>query len=91
MMNSHVRGAFDAGTNPWEFRYVQNLDFGRGGATALSSFDDSRPMVVMASPGMMQSGFSRELFEAWCSDRRNGLMMPGYSVAGTLAHRSPEP
>ena len=22
----------------------------------------------------------------WCSDPRNGLMMPGYSVAGTLAH-----
>ena len=40
----------------------------------------------MASPGMMQSGLSRELFEGWCSDRRNGLMMPGYSVAGTLAH-----
>ena len=35
---------------------------------------------------MMQSGFSRELFEMWCSDKRNGLMMPGYSVAGTLAH-----
>ena len=44
-------------------------------------------MVVMASPGMMQSGFSRELFEMWCSDKRNGLMMPGYSVAGTLAHQ----
>ena len=43
-------------------------------------------MIVMASPGMMQSGFSRELFESWCSDKRNGLMMPGYSVAGTLAH-----
>ena len=86
MMNEHVRGAHAAGANPWEFTHVQNLDFGRGGATALSNFDDSRPMVVMASPGMMQNGFSRELFEAWCSDRRNGLMMPGYSVAGTLAH-----
>ena len=86
MMNEHVRSAHAAGTNPWEFTHVQNLDFGRGGATALSNFDDSRPMVVMASPGMMQSGFSRELFEMWCSDKRNGLMMPGYAVAGTLAH-----
>jgi len=86
MMNEHVRSAHTAGTNPWEFTHVQNLDFGRGGATAISNFDDSRPMVVMASPGMMQSGFSRELFEMWCSDKRNGLMMPGYSVAGTLAH-----
>jgi Cft2 family RNA processing exonuclease len=98
MMNEHVRSAHAAGTNPWEFTHVQNLDFGRGGTTALSSgFDDSRPMVVMASPGMMQSGFSRELFEMWCSDRRNGLMMPGYSVAGPLArhvepsHPNPNP
>ena len=51
-----------------------------------TNFDDSQPMVIMASPGMMQSGLSRELFELWCSDKRNGLMMPGYSVAGTLAH-----
>ena len=86
MMNEHIRSAHAAGTNPWDFTHVRNLDFGRGGATALSGFDDSRPMVVMASPGMMQSGFSRELFESWCSDKRNGLMMPGYSVAGTLAH-----
>ena len=86
MMNDNIRDKFAAGHNPWDFKYVQNLDFGRGGATALSNFDDSRPMVVMASPGMMQSGFSRELFEMWCSDKRNGLMMPGYSVAGTLAH-----
>jgi hypothetical protein len=43
-------------------------------------------MVVMASPGMLQQGLSRELFETWCSDRRNGLVMPGYSVAGTLAN-----
>ena len=84
MMNSHIRNAHAAGTNPWEFTHVKDLDFGKGGS--ISNFDDSRPMVVMASPGMMQSGFSRELFEMWCSDKRNGLMMPGYSVAGTLAH-----
>ena len=40
----------------------------------------------MASPGMLQQGLSRELFELWCSDRRNGLVMPGYSVVGTLAN-----
>ena len=54
MMNQHIRSAHSAGTNPWEFTHVQNLDFGKGGATAISNFDDSRPMVVMASPGMMQ-------------------------------------
>jgi cleavage and polyadenylation specificity factor subunit 3 len=86
MMNDHIRSAHMAGTNPWDFTHVQNLDLGRGGTAGLANFDDSRPMVVMASPGMMQNGFSRDLFEMWCSDRRNGLMMPGYSVAGTLAH-----
>jgi len=38
----------------------------------------------MASPGMLQSGLSRELFERWCSDKRNGVILPGYTVAGTL-------
>jgi len=83
MMNHHIRDAHALGANPWNFQFVKNLEIGRG---SLAHFDDSLPMVVMASPGMMQSGFSRELFEMWCSDRRNGLMMPGYSVAGTLAH-----
>jgi cleavage and polyadenylation specificity factor subunit 3 len=44
------------------------------------------PCVVLAAPGMLQSGVSRELFEYWCSDRRNGIIMTGYSVGGTLAN-----
>jgi cleavage and polyadenylation specificity factor subunit 3 len=40
----------------------------------------------------MQSGLSRELFELWCSDRRNGVIIPGYCVEGTLAkHIMSEP
>ncbi|KAL4719861.1 hypothetical protein ACJJTC_019763 [Scirpophaga incertulas] len=39
----------------------------------------------MASPGMMQSGLSRELFEAWCTDPKNGVIIAGYCVEGTLA------
>ncbi|EQB60747.1 cleavage and polyadenylation specificity factor subunit 3-like protein [Vairimorpha apis BRL 01] len=34
---------------------------------------------------MLQSGLSRELFEKWCSDKRNGVIIPGYCVDGTLA------
>jgi cleavage and polyadenylation specificity factor subunit 3 len=34
---------------------------------------------------MLQSGLSRELFELWCSDKRNGVVLPGYCVEGTLA------
>lgn len=39
----------------------------------------------MASPGMMQSGLSRELFETWCTEGKNGVIIAGYCVEGTLA------
>jgi cleavage and polyadenylation specificity factor subunit 3 len=51
----------------------------------MDEFEDMGPCVVMASPGMMQSGLSRELFEAWCSDKKNGVIIAGYCVEGTLA------
>ena len=51
----------------------------------MDHFEDIGPSVVMASPGMMQSGLSRELFENWCTDRRNGTIIAGYCVEGTLA------
>lgn len=51
----------------------------------MDQFDDTGPCVIMASPGMMQSGLSRELFENWCTDRRNGVIIAGYCVEGTLA------
>ncbi|XP_037080347.1 cleavage and polyadenylation specificity factor 73-like, partial [Pollicipes pollicipes] len=45
-----------------------------------------------ASPGMMQSGLSRELFESWCTDPKNGVIIAGYCVEGTLAkHLLSEP
>ncbi len=51
----------------------------------IDDFDDIGPCVVLASPGMMQSGLSRELFECWCTDKRNGVIIAGYCVEGTLA------
>jgi hypothetical protein len=36
--------------------------------------------VVLASPGMLQNSTSRELFEQWCTDSRNGVIIAGYSV-----------
>jgi cleavage and polyadenylation specificity factor subunit 3 len=39
-----------------------------------------------------QSGLSRELFERWAPDKRNGLVITGYCVDGTLArHAMTEP
>lgn len=33
---------------------------------------------------MLQSGLSRELFESWCTDPKNGCIIAGYVVEGTL-------
>ena len=52
---------------------------------SVEHFEDIGPCVIMASPGMMQSGLSRQLFEAWCTDKRNGVVIAGYCVEGTLA------
>ncbi|KAI8420531.1 hypothetical protein MSG28_008997 [Choristoneura fumiferana] len=51
--------------------------------TGIDHFEDIGPCVILASPGMMQSGLSRELFESWCTDPKNGVM-------GSLAMDPPE-
>ncbi|KAL7718917.1 Cleavage and polyadenylation specificity factor subunit [Entamoeba marina] len=56
-----------------------------GGSTIEESHIDERPCVVLASPGMLQDGFSRNIFERWCTDKNNGVIIPGYCVEGTLA------
>ena len=42
-------------------------------------------IIIFLDPGMMQSGLSRELFENWCTDAKNGCIVAGYCVEGTLA------
>lgn len=51
----------------------------------MEHFEDIGPCVVLAAPGMLQSGLSRELFEQWCPDPKNGCIIAGYCVEGTLA------
>lgn len=77
MMNERIKKQI-AVNNPFIFKYVSNLK-------STKHFDDSGPCVMMASPAMLQSGFSRELFEMWCPSPKNGLIIPGYVVEGTLA------
>ena len=77
-MNQNIQQRYRRFGNPFAFKYVMNI-------RSLDEFEDSGPCVFMASPGMLQSGMSRRLFEKWCSDRRNGVILPGYSVQGTLA------
>lgn len=63
---------------PWDFRFVRSLK-------NLERFDDVGGCIMLASPGMMQSGVSRELLERWAPNERNGVVITGYSVEGTMA------
>ena len=56
-----------------------SLWFGSG------QFGDDGPCVVFASPGMLQSGVSRRLFDRWASNPKNGVVIAGYAVENTLA------
>ncbi len=79
-MNNHIRSRFsrDRNDNPFAFKHVRNLkDFRK--------WDDSGPCVMMATPQMLQGYHSRELLERWAPDRKNGLIITGYSIDGTMA------
>lgn len=69
--------------NPWVLKYIQNMPDRHQFASQESEIE---ACVVLAAPGMLQSGASRELFEAWAPDKKNGIILTGYSVNGTLAH-----
>lgn len=69
MMNDDIRAAF-AVANPFQFKHITHLK-------SAGHFDDVGPCVVMATPSMLQSGMSRELFEAWCEDEKNCVVIAG--------------
>ncbi|KAI5187009.1 cleavage and polyadenylation specificity factor subunit 3 [Nematocida homosporus] len=77
MMNDKIQGMAEI-SNPFHFKYVQSI-------RNVEAYEDRGPCVVMASPGMLQHGLSRDLFELWCGDKRNGCIIAGYCVEGTLA------
>lgn len=64
--------------NPFKFKHVKQLARPR-------ELEGAGACVVMATPSMLQSGLSRELFEAWCSDARNAVIIADFAVQGTLA------
>uniref|UniRef100_A0A0N5AE44 Cleavage and polyadenylation specificity factor subunit 3 n=1 Tax=Syphacia muris TaxID=451379 RepID=A0A0N5AE44_9BILA len=76
-MNSRIQKQI-ALNNPFVFKHVSNLK-------SIEHFEDVGPCVVLASPGMLQNGLSRELFESWCTDTKNGCIIAGYCVEGTPA------
>ncbi|CAD8082501.1 unnamed protein product [Paramecium sonneborni] len=56
--------------------------------------NNPKPKVVMASPGLLQSGHSKQIYECWCKDEKNQVIITGPAVQGTIAHQlihNPEP
>jgi integrator complex subunit 11 len=49
--------------------------------------DQPGPMVLFASPGMLHSGMSLEVFKRWAGDPRNMVLIPGYCAVGTVGNR----
>ncbi|CAL5867054.1 uncharacterized protein PFLUO_LOCUS1266 [Penicillium psychrofluorescens] len=78
MAEAEASGDKSVSVGPWDFRFVRSL-------RSLDRFDDVGGCVMLASPGMLQSGTSRELLERWAPSDRNGVVMTGYSVEGTMA------
>ncbi|KAJ1612839.1 CPSF metallobeta-lactamase [Cryptosporidium canis] len=78
-----VRRQADQGVNPFQFNHIRTVN-------SLSEIKDiiynPGPCVVMAAPGMLQNGTSRDIFEVWAPDKRNGIILTGYAVRGTPAY-----
>jgi Cft2 family RNA processing exonuclease len=70
------------------YRYVSHIPQSRNWERKIA---EGPPCVVLASPGFMETGPSRELLELWAPDVRNGLIVTGYSVEGTMARVSLSP
>jgi cleavage and polyadenylation specificity factor subunit 3 len=79
MMGMKVQDEYKKGRNPFQFRFIETLNKLDG------EENKDEPCVIMTSPGMLQNGLSREIFEKWCHDDKNGVLLTGYCVKGTLA------
>ncbi|TFK53585.1 Metallo-hydrolase/oxidoreductase [Heliocybe sulcata] len=81
-MNANIRSRFAKRDNPFVFKHISNVPQTRGWERKIA---EGPPCVVLASPGFMNNGASRELLELMAPDPRNGLIVTGYSIEGTLA------
>lgn len=75
MMSDDLRMQLEQGLDPFRFKHRDQDEIEA----------EPGPLVVMAGPGMLQSGMSRELFLKWAPEKKNGIIFTGYSVEGTLA------
>jgi cleavage and polyadenylation specificity factor subunit 3 len=77
-MSDFFGATLQTSDNPFKLRFVTEVK-------SPGRLDDTGPCVVLATPSMLQSGLSRQLFDAWCEDARNGIIICDFAVQGTLA------
>ncbi|KAK2196135.1 bifunctional Metallo-beta-lactamase/Zn-dependent metallo-hydrolase [Babesia duncani] len=78
----YIKDAVYQGSNPFYFKYVK---YARSVDAIRMHLVREGPCIIMTSPGMLQGGPSLQVFEAIAGDNRNGVILTGYSVKGTLA------
>ena len=84
MAGNYVRKKFQETTkNPFDFKHIKRVKTEQ----EMGDINNNKPCVVFASPGMLQSGLSKNLFEKWCTDKNNGIVITGYCVDKTLARK----
>ena len=69
--------------NPFDFKHIKRVKTEK----EIVDINNDKPCVVFASPGMLQSGLSKNLFINWCSNEKNGIVITGYCVDKTLARK----
>ncbi|KAJ3096550.1 Integrator complex subunit 11 [Phlyctochytrium planicorne] len=73
--NEKIKSSF-VDRNMFDFNHIKPFD--------KSYADMPGPMVLFASPGMLHSGLSLDVFKKWCGDPKNMIILPGYCVPGTV-------
>lgn len=76
--NQKIRNTF-VQRNMFDFKHIKPFE--------RSFADNPGPMVVFATPGMLHSGLSLQLFKKWAPDEKNMIVIPGYCVVGTVGHK----
>uniref|UniRef100_A0A3B0N9A1 Cleavage and polyadenylation specificty factor, subunit, putative n=1 Tax=Theileria annulata TaxID=5874 RepID=A0A3B0N9A1_THEAN len=78
----YIKQSVYNGFNPFDFKFVK---YARSIKQIRNYLLRDGPCIIMTSPGMLQGGPSLEVFELICPDNRNGVVLTGYTVKGTLA------
>lgn len=78
--NEHIKTQFiTKGENIFDFKFVKPFDW--------NIVNLNTPMVLFATPGMMNAGTSLEVFKQWAPEPKNLVIFPGYCSPGTVGNK----